>query len=305
MTDKRPIRSIVCAGEVMLELIALEGDAARLGVAGDTFNTSVYLARALRGTGIGVSYATALGADPFSDRIHSEIERHGIDTSLVERRDGEMPGLYAIDTDEHGERTFSYWRSASAARRLFSPGGQVSLDDLNRFDLVLVTGISMAILPPEVRAAMLEWIDQFRAAGGTLTYDSNHRPRLWEDIQTARTVNEAMWRRADIALPSADDEMALFGDASDDAVAARLAGWGVRRGALKRGAAGPLDLSGAHVFVPSGAAVNVVDTTAAGDSFNAGYLAAVAQGQGSAEAMAAGHTLAGRVIAAPGAIIPE
>ena len=305
MTTKRPIRKIACIGEVMIELIAGQDGSARVGVAGDTYNTAVYLARALRGSDVSVSYITALGTDPYSDRIHNAIQSHGLDTTFVERRAGQMPGLYAIDTDADGERSFSYWRSAAAARQLFSPGGSVSFDDLNGFDMVLLTGISMAILPPAVRAEVIAWAEQFSAAGGTVVYDSNHRPQLWENTQTARDINTAMWQRADIALPSADDEQALFGDATLDAVAARLNALGATNGAMKRGAEGPLDLSGAHVFSVPTEPINVVDTTAAGDSFNAGYLAAIALGQSEQQAMEAGHRLAAKVIAAPGAIIPE
>lgn len=303
--QKRPIRSIACVGEVMIELIARNDGSAQIGVAGDTYNTAVYLNRALRGTGITTSYITALGTDPYSDRIMEAVASHGIGTDLIERRDRAMPGLYAIDTDADGERSFTYWRSAAAARTLFAAPCDVPLNALDDFDLVFLSGISMAILPPDIRADILAWADAFRAAGGTLAYDSNHRPRLWEDVETARKVNEAMWRRADIALPSADDEQALYGDTDAMAVAARLAGWGVRHGALKRGPEGPLDLSGQHVFKPSGPPIKVADTTAAGDSFNAGYLSAIAKGEGSAVAMQAGHALAGRVIAAPGAIVPE
>jgi 2-dehydro-3-deoxygluconokinase len=48
-----------------------------------------------------------------------------------------------------------------------------------------------------------------------------------------------------------------------------------------------------------------VDTTAAGDSFNAGYLAARINGAMPRDAAAAGHRLAGAVIMAPGAVIPK
>jgi 2-dehydro-3-deoxygluconokinase len=305
MTTKRPIRSIACIGEVMIELIANQDGSARVGVAGDTYNTAVYLARALRGSNVSVSYVTALGTDPYSDRILAAIQSHGLDTTYVERRAGQMPGLYAIDTDATGERSFSYWRSAAAARQLFSPGGTVSFDDLNGFDMVLITGISMAILPPAIRASVIAWAEKFGAAGGTLVYDSNHRPQLWENIQTARDINTEMWQRADIALPSADDEQALFGDTTMDAVAARLNGLGATNGAMKRGEEGPFDLSGAHIFNIPVEHINVIDTTAAGDSFNAGYLAAIALGQTGPKAMEAGHKLAAKVIAAPGAIIPE
>ena len=171
--------------------------------------------------------------------------------------------------------------------------------------MVYLSGITLAILPPAVRAALMDHVRAFSAAGGTLGYDSNYRPRLWEDVETARQVSTELWRAADIAMPSVDDEMALFGDQTPDDVVARLAAQGVRRGALKRGRMGPLDLSGdphPHVFAP---VANVGDSTAAGDSFNAGYLAAIARGEDDHAAIAEGHVLASRVIGYRGAIIPD
>ncbi|MCT8161733.1 sugar kinase [Pseudoruegeria sp. SHC-113] len=299
------MRKIACVGEVMIELIAGQDGSALLGVAGDTYNTAVYMARGLKGSGASVSYVTALGQDPYSGRILSAIESHGIGTEAIERRAEMMPGLYAIDTDEHGERSFSYWRSTAAARTLFSEPCDVPLERLNDYDLVLISGISMAILPPAVRARIMAWAEAFSAAGGTLAYDSNHRPRLWESADVAREVNAAMWARADIALPSVDDEMALYGDADGAAVVARLRGYGVDRGALKRGAEGPLDLSTGNTPEGLPQVEKVIDSTAAGDSFNAGFLAAVARGQSDLDAAKAGHVLAAKVICHRGAIIPE
>lgn len=302
---KRPIRRIACVGEVMIELVARADGQARLGVAGDTFNTAVYLARTLRGTGAQVAYVTALGRDPYSERILRAIEGHGIETGWIERRAGMMPGLYAIDTDENGERSFSYWRSAAAARSLFSEPCEMPITRLDDFDLVLMSGISLAILPPPVRARLIDWAAGFSAAGGRVAYDSNHRPSLWESREAAQQVNAAMWACADIALPSVDDEMALFGDADEAGVLSRLAQAGVTSGALKRGACGPRDLGGAPTPAGLAKVCSVVDSTAAGDSFNAGYIAALAQGRGPIAAMAEGHALAARVIAHSGAIIPE
>jgi len=302
---KRAIRRIACLGEVMIELVARPDGAARLGVAGDTFNTAVYLARGLRDAGVEVAYVTALGRDPYSERILAAMQGHGIKTDWIERRDGMMPGLYAIDTDEAGERSFSYWRSNSAARSLFSEPCEIPLARLNDFDMVFMSGISLAILPPQMRARLIDWAADFSAAGGWFVYDSNHRPSLWESVEVAREVNTAMWARADIALPSVDDEMALFGDTGEADVVARLSAVGVACGALKRGAQGPRDLGGGPT--PDGLAqvARVIDSTAAGDSFNAGYLTAFVQERGAAAALAEGHNLAARVIAHSGAIIPE
>lgn len=303
MAVKRPIRSVACVGEVMIELIAKADGTARLGVAGDTFNTAVYMARALSEDGIDVSYVTALGCDPYSNRIVAAIQGYGLKTDHIVRRNDMMPGLYAIDTDADGERSFSYWRSASAARTLFSKPCNVGLERLDDFDLVFLSGITMAILPAPVRTDIMAWADRYCADGGTLAYDSNHRPHLWESAAIAREVNTEMWVRADIALPSIDDEMLLFGDPDEDAVVARLAAVGAMNGALKRGAMGPRNLRDGVVLSDLPRVRSVVDSTAAGDSFNAGYLSAMVLGRSEIAAMRDGHHLASRVVQAPGAII--
>ncbi|MEX0349163.1 MAG: sugar kinase [Paracoccaceae bacterium] len=305
MTPKRSIRRQACIGEVMIELATDPQGQIRLGVAGDTYNTAVYLKRLMQAPDAGVSYVTALGTDRFSERILADMASHGIDATCIERRKDKSPGLYAIDTDESGERSFTYWRSDSAARTLFSAPGEITPDVLDQFDLVYMSAITLAVLPAPVRALLAERIDRFRSAGGWFGFDSNYRPTLWEDAETARDWTMRFWSRADLALPSVDDEMALFGESREDQVLTRLAKAGVTRGALKRGAEGPLCLESKTVPDGLSRVDRVVDSTAAGDSFNAGYLAAIADGCDDHEAMRRGHNLAARVIAYRGAIIPQ
>ena len=298
----KPIK-IACLGEVMLELVAGAGADATLGVAGDTFNTAVYLRRLLRSEYAEIFYVTALGNDPFSNRILSQIVAHRLSTEFVERRPDHMPGLYAIETNEQGERSFSYWRGQSAARTLFQKPCRVDLEMLSAFDIIYLSGISMAILPPEIRTRLIEFLTEFRKQGGKFVYDSNHRPRLWESKSAAQEINMKMWSIADIALPSIDDEMDLFDDMNEEMVTKRLIGAGVKFGALKRGVFGPRPfgaISGPIEFSPI---ESVVDTTAAGDSFNAGFLAGYLESGKLDDALMKGHNLAAKVIQAPGAIV--
>lgn len=295
--------SIAAIGEAMVELSlrAETPDRAGLGFAGDTLNTAIYLKRAA--PSLKVAYVTRLGTDSLSDRMISMIASEGISTELIGRDPTRAPGLYAISTDSRGERSFSYWRDTSAARRLFSEIPP-ALESLSRFDLLYFSAISLAVIGQETRDRLFDWLKGYRAEGGRVAFDSNYRPALWPNRETAFAEVARAWSMTDIALPSLDDEMALFGDPDASAVLQRLAQAGVTKGALKRGGAGPLALDGtpAGPFPP---APRVVDSTAAGDSFNAAYLAAHLQGRPEDQCLKAGHDLAVRVIGAPGAILPR
>ncbi|SOC02655.1 sugar kinase [Rhodobacter maris] len=286
---------IACVGEAMIELNP-DRAGAQIGYAGDTLNTAIYLARNF--SAAEVDFVTVLGRDGMSARMEAFIRAEGVGTGRITHHAERLPGVYAIATDETGERSFSYWRNQSAARTLFEDG----FAQLEGCDVIYLSAITLAILPPSVRAGLLAHIGAHPA---TVVFDSNYRPRLWEDAKTARDCIAAAWAVSDIALPSVDDEMALCGEATPAEVLVRFRAMGCTQGALKCGAAGALPLDPgvrAPDFPP---AARVVDTTAAGDSFNGAYLAAVLQGAPEAEALARAHVQACAVIAQPGAIIPR
>ncbi|ASJ71318.1 sugar kinase [Granulosicoccus antarcticus] len=294
---------IACIGEVMIEL-SLQGGSqdARLGVAGDTFNTAVYLKRTV--SSHDVAYLTVLGTDSFSEQIAERIASENLDVNHIPRTSGRVPGLYAINTDAHGERSFTYWRDQAAARLMFDESVGPSFDVLAEFDVLYYSAITLAILPVPARMRFLSHLERFRAMPGKqVAFDSNYRPRLWASQAEAQKYIADAWRQCDIALPSVDDEMELFNDASEEAALARLQQYGLHKGALKRGAKGPLDL-GDPDNTPSFTQVsNVVDSTAAGDSFNGGYLAQLLAGASPMEAARAGHDCASQVVQHRGAII--
>lgn len=298
MTDRT-----ACIGECMIELAGLDftSGTARIGFAGDTANTATYLAR----LGVPTAYVTNVGRDSLSDAMIARLAGEGIDTALIGRHPDRLPGLYAIETDARGERSFRYWRSESAARTLFSGTGP-GLADLSDFGTLYVSGITLAILSASVRHRLVTALGALRAQGRRVVFDPNYRPRLWRDAEEAREAFAAIWAVTTVGLPSRDDETALWGDADADATARRLAALGVEEIVVKDGAAGPLlSVDGATERLPVEPVARVVDTSGAGDSFNAGYLAARIAGAGPRDAALAGHRLAATVIGHHGAIIPR
>ena len=289
----------------MIELSPVDGDPrlSRLGFAGDTLNTAVYLKRCA-GARADVAYVTALGDDPFSDRMIGFMRAEGLSTGPVARLPGKLPGLYAITTDDRGERTFHYWRENSAARQLFRMSGGISFAALDGFDIVYLSAITLAILPPDVRNGLIAKLEELRNSGAIrIAFDSNYRPQLWKSADEAREIVSRMWTISDIALPSMEDEKALFGVAEEGVILQRLAKTCRGIGALKRGPAGPLAINEPQPSVNYETEMRPLDTTAAGDSFNGAFLAAYARGLPLPDAMLAGHECALTVIRRHGAII--
>lgn len=305
-------KRILCVGEAMAELMlgSSEDFPPALGFAGDSMNTAIYLKRLLQDKAE-VSYITVVGHDTLSSRLIRLLDAESINTKQIKRSDSRLIGLYAITTDDSGERTFNYWRSQSAARTLFQHNAGLDFSVLSEADVVYLSAISLAILPSTVRMALLDELDRLRKAVNlTVVFDSNYRPALWESKEEAQRVVSAAWKITDIAMPSVDDEQMLFDDVDEAAVVARMRGYGVVRGALKRGEKGPLSLNSEipenlrEIESIDNSSVQVLDTTAAGDSFNAGYLSALLSGADEQAALQVGHECSVRVIGHSGAIIP-
>ncbi|KUP90552.1 sugar kinase [Tritonibacter horizontis] len=292
---------LVAIGEAMAELRQDTKAGWSVGFAGDTFNTAVYSARALAPGA--VAYVTRVGEDPLSEGFCQLAAEQGIVTDEIRADANRNIGLYSVKTDKDGERSFHYWRSASAARSMFA---EAATTEIPAAKIVYYSAITLAILAPDARARLFARLEELKSdAGCLIAFDSNYRPKLWEDVATAQEITAQAWAMADIALPSIDDEMALFGDADEASVLARFAQKTWVAGALKRGPLGPVPLANPQLDVPAfEAAQRVVDTTAAGDSFNGAYLAAFLQEREELDCLKAGHDCAKMVVGHPGAIAP-
>ena len=227
----------------------------------------------------------------------------GILSDRIRSIPGKRPGLYAISLNE-GERSFTYWRGESAARHLADDPEWLAAA-LRSSRLLYTSGITLAILPPERRKALLDALAKARQDGAKIVFDPNQRPALWPDPDAARQATEAAARIADIAVPTFEDEEALFGDVDPDAVATRFSGYGVPEIVVKDGPRPCLvSALGIREWVAPPDPGHVVDTTGAGNSFGGAYVAARLMDQSPRDAARIGHAVAGRVIGVKGALVP-
>ncbi|WP_407641595.1 sugar kinase [Aurantiacibacter zhengii] len=287
---------IICLGEGMVEERVAPDGTLTAHYGGDTLNTAIHLAR----LGCNVAYATALGCDEESDKLVAAWQAEGIDTSLIGRHPDRGVGRYRIAVDSAGERSFSYDRLRSAARDMFaldaSDGWTDAVGEANCFVYSL---ISLAILPEIGREQVLDLAEKARRTA----YDGNFRPALWESADATLHWHERAIGSADIGLPTVEDEVALRGEGwagAEADVAACWRGLGCGEVLVKAGAAGCLLPDGTPLAPPE--PLSPVDTSGAGDAFNAGYIAARLRGREPGDAALAAHRLAGWNIMRAGAI---
>ncbi len=293
--------SVLSIGEAMVEFFRDDAGHWHQGFAGDTLNVAWGL-RALLPDDVPVEYFSRIGNDPFSRQFQDFLTKSGISTTHLGADPERSIGLYTIETDASGERSFAYWRSASAARQ-FADDIPALTAACEQADLVYLSGISLAILEEDACAALLDALGQRGARRFKLAFDPNIRPKLWSDPERIAPVITKIASQADILLPTHDDEAAAFGDADAGATRARYIKLGVPEVVVKDGirpAQIATDGRTFEVAVPD--AVRPLDTTGAGDSFNAGYLSQRLLGETPQEALRAAQRVSALTVQRRGAL---
>ncbi len=307
---------IAIIGECMIELNGAPFGTMQQSYGGDTLNAAIYLNRSATNNveqagnpSIRTSYVTALGSDAISQQMLERWQSEGISTDLVAIDEKRSPGLYLIQLDDEGERTFLYWRNNSAARYLVQhPNFDAICQSLNDVDMIFFSGISLAILPQSAQIKLLAVIQKLRSRGVTIAFDSNYRPKLWESESATKECYRLGYQTTDIALVTFDDEQQLWGDQTPQDTIDRLHRLGVKTIIVKLGAEGCLvseTPEKAPSLIETTPVETVIDSTSAGDSFNGGFLSCYLSGGSVEQACRQGNALARLVIQHHGAIIPK
>jgi len=300
------MHKVLVIGEVMAELTQ-HGNHFTRATAGDIFNMAYY-AKALLGRNAEICLYTALGRDTVSKQILLDIEISGVSPRLIKSSETKLPGLYLVEHDAQGERRFSYWRGQSAARQMLDGESEETLaETFSGFDIIYLSGITLAILPPDRRRLLLGVVASHLPDGTLVAFDPNFRPALWQDEPQVQEIFSAAYQAADIVFPGMEDEESLFGPHTIQEALHRFASCSNSHCVLKAGREGIFLLSGDQgadaLNIPFTPVDNVVDTNAAGDSFAAGWLAGFLESGDPVTATRIAQAMASHVVSHKGAIV--
>lgn len=302
------MKNIFLFGECMIELMTTSRDKSSntmsQSFAGDVFNTAVYLKRTF--SDINVQLITAVGEDEFSVNMIQFFESEDIGTDFVYQSESKIPGLYAIQLDDQGERSFTYWRENSAARQVMQHINEDTIDMLSQGDLFFFSGISLAVIEPKARMSFWRMLEKLKMSGVSIVFDPNYRARMWDSKEQAKEQFELAFTHADSILPGVDDFEQLYNLTTSEGVFDFCKKYQFNELVIKNGEAGIFAYLNEQVYhCPITPVDNVVDTTSAGDSFNGVYIGARLKGFELLEAIKLASKAAALVIQHKGAIVEK
>ncbi len=262
---------ILCCGEALIDMIprpTVEGSTGFVPHAGGAvFNTAIALGR----LGAKAGLLSGISTDSFGDILMTELAASDVSTSAVVR--AARPSTLAFVHLSGGQATYSFF-DENTAGRMIAPGDLVSVEPAVK--ALFFGGISLAVEPcADTYATLLE----NESPGRAVMIDPNIRPGFIRDEAVYRARLAKMFAKADIVKVSDEDLEWLVPDQEGlDARAAALLQRGPAFVLVTRGG------DGADGYLATGEKLSiaaekaeVVDTVGAGDTFNAGVLAKLAE----------------------------
>jgi sugar/nucleoside kinase (ribokinase family) len=219
--------------------------------AGTSFNTPAAANR----LGLRVGYVSMLGNDVWSHLVRQEYESEGLPTEFLRVVDRPMP-FVSVAMNFGGDRGFVSYEG-------IRPEDE---DELKRYALDVISEVNARHLHTYAAEEPAELVELSRRRGMTVSVDAWNGP-WWE----ASAPLEEILSAADVLLANEQEALAMTGE-DDTARALRRLGELSGCVVIKRGGRGAMAVADGEVREVAADTVEALDTTGAGDCFNAGFL---------------------------------
>lgn len=258
---------IVCCGEALIDFLPrklADGAAAyQPFVGGGIFNTSIALGR----LGVKTGFFSGLSTDFFGDMLRDGLKASKVDLRYVKTWD--KPSTLAFVKLTNGQAQYSFFDDNSASRML-------TVKDLPRLDdKVEALHFGSISLIPEPGGSTLEALMKREAKRRVLSIDPNIRPSQIKNRRAHVARLNRMIAMTDIVKISDEDIEWMTGKRDLKAVARKWLKSGAKIVVITKGADGMEGFTARDHIVQPAVKVKVADTVGAGDTINAGLLAAL------------------------------
>ena len=291
----------ICAiGECMMELTNAKMELYSQSIAGDTLNFTSYLDKKIFDT----SYFTAVGTSEISKRVISFLKKQKIKTNLVSQIDSHEIGLYLIENSKVGEKIFYYWRDNSAAKFFFNNQNiKECKNQLQKFQYVYFSGITLSLFENHNFVNFISILELLKKKQIKIIFDFNIRIKRWSKKKLFSYFSKTL-PFVDILFASGEDLNFLKGKASLKIFTNLIQKYNIKHGIYRNNAR--LNYSfykDERYFIKNKIKNKVVDTSGAGDGYNATYISKFIKFNDPQKALHAASEIGAKIVMKKGAIV--
>jgi len=291
----------ICAiGECMLEFTNIKKDCYNQSIAGDTLNFSSYLDKKIFDT----SFLTAIGTSEISNRTFNFLKKKYINTNLVTRINSYEIGLYLIENNKVGEKIFYYWRDNSASKFFFNYQDiRIFLNQLQKFQYIYFTGITLSLFESKNFNNFIKLLKLLKKKKIKLIFDFNIRIKRWSKKKLISYFSKTL-PLIDILFASGEDLKFWKGENTLKTFESLINKYDIKHGIYRNNAKFNYSFYDKQRYIIKNKIINkVIDTSGAGDGYNAAYLASFIKFNNSQKALKSASKIGSKIVMKKGAIV--
>ena len=291
----------VCSiGEAMIEISNIKNSLYNQSFAGDTLNFCNYLDKKK----LNAFFLSAIGKSEINQSLLDFVKSKNISTKYIKQINQFEIGLYLIKNKDNGEKQFFYWRDESAAKQYFNNIDFLNLyKELKNFDYIYFSGITLSIIHISKLNNFIKLLKLLKSKKIKIVFDFNIRPSRWNK-KNLNIFLDSVLKFVDICFLSGEDMNYWKNKNNIKSYEQIVRKYKLKHSIFRKNAKFTyVFLNKTRYVFKNKLLKTVVDTSGAGDGFNAAYLSNFIVNNDPVLALKAGSSLGSKIVMKKGAIV--